>query len=122
VAQVLQQGVQVEIQERVRELEEQELPLQEGLLLQQEEQVLQEEVLEQALALGQAQAQALLAQAQAQVLGLEVRVQALAGLLEQVQAEVEDLVEPLQQEGESALVEEQAEAQVLRLVQAVPQE
>ena len=101
----------MEIEAQVQELQDQELPLREE----------QEQVLAEALALGQEQAQALLVQAQGRVLALEARVQALAGLLEQVQVEVEDLVEALQQE---ALVEEEPEVvvQVLQLAQAAPQE
>jgi uncharacterized protein YggE len=59
----VEQGVQVDIREQVQELKDQELPLLEA-------QAQEQEVLEQALALGQEQAQALLEQAQVQVLRL----------------------------------------------------
>jgi hypothetical protein len=84
----------VQVQEQVQELEEQELPLQEGLLLQQEAQA-QEQVVpqqEQAQVLVQGQeVLLLLARVREQVLVLEALVKALAGVMEQAQAEVLDL-------------------------------
>ena len=78
----------MQVQEQVRELREQELPL--------------------AQELEQAQEQALLAQVRVQVLALQVQVQVLAGSLAQVKVEVQELaqavglelaqVEPLEQE------------------------
>ena len=96
--------------EQVQELKDQELPL-------------EEQELAQAEALVEAQVQALLGQARVQVQSLEAQVLALAGLLVQVQVEVQALVESLLQEEELPLVEEeQAEAevvvQVLQLAQA----
>jgi hypothetical protein len=73
----------VEVQGQVRELEEQELPLQEGLLLQQEVPQQEQEVLLQ----GQ-EVLLLLARVREQVLVLEALVKALAGVMEQAQAEV----------------------------------
>ena len=72
----------MQVQEQVRELEEQELPLQEGLLPQQEQ--------AQVLAQGQ-EVLLLLAKVREQALVLEALVKALAGVMEQVQAEVLDL-------------------------------
>jgi hypothetical protein len=100
----------MEIEIQVQELEDQELPL-------------EEQELAQAEALVEAQVQALLGQARVQVQSLEAQVLALAGLLVQVQVEVQALVESLLQEEELPLVEEeQAEAevvvQVLQLAQA----
>lgn len=127
----------MEIEEQVQELQDQELPLAAEQVraeapLWAVNQVLgdlmvEEKALVEAQALEQEQVEALLVRARGQLLALEARVQALAGLLEQVQAEVEDLAEALQQE---ALVEEQEEeqaeeqvvVQVLQLVQAAPQE
>ena len=84
----------MQVQEQVRELEEQELPLQEGLLPRQEAQA-QEQVApqqEQALALVQGQeVLLLLARVREQVLVLEALVKALAGVMEQAQAQVLDL-------------------------------
>jgi len=119
----------MEIENQVQELKDQELPLAveqvraEAPLWAVDQvlvQMAEEQALLEAQALGQAETQALLVQARGQVLALEARVQALAGLLEQVQAEVEDLAEALQQEALVEEQEEQAEAQVLQLVQAVP--
>jgi hypothetical protein len=100
----------MEIEIQVQELEDQELPL-------------EDQELAQAEALVEAQVQALLGQARFQVQSLEAQVLALAGLLVQVQVEVQALVESLLQEEELPLVEEeQAEAevvvQVLQLAQA----
>jgi hypothetical protein len=84
----------VQVQEQVQELEEQELPLQEGLPPQREAQA-QEQVApqqEQAQVLVQGQeVLLLLARVREQVLVLEALVKALAGVMEQAQAEVLDL-------------------------------
>jgi hypothetical protein len=84
----------VQVQEQVQELEEQELPLQEGLLLQQEaleqEQVAPQQEQAQVLVQGQ-EVLLLLARVREQVLVLEALVKALAGVMEQAQAEVLDL-------------------------------
>jgi hypothetical protein len=87
VVQVLPQGVQVQVQEQVQELEEQELPLQEA---QAQEQVAPQQEQAQVLAQGQ-EVLLLLARVREQVLVLEALVKALAGVMEQAQAEVLDL-------------------------------
>jgi hypothetical protein len=90
----------VQVQEQVQELEEQELPLQEGLLPQQEAQA-QEQVAPQQVGVVPRQEQEVLLQGQEvllllarvreQALVLEALVKALAGVMEQAQAEVLDL-------------------------------
>jgi hypothetical protein len=106
VAQVLQQEVLVQVQGQVQELQDQELPL----VVEQEPQALEPQ-----------QVQALLAQAQEQLLWLEARVQALAGLLGQVQVEVLELARAvgLPQEQVARAVEQVVE--VLPLGQVAPQ-
>jgi hypothetical protein len=99
--------VQVQVQEQVQELQEQELPLQEGLPPQQA----------QVLAQGQ-EVLLLLAKVREQVLVLEALVKALAGVMEQAQAEVLDLALGV---GLRPLVLEQGQ-QVLARVQAQAKE
>ena len=96
----------MQVQEQVQELQDQELPL----VVEQEPQALEPQ-----------QVQALLAQAQEQLLWLEARVQALAGLLGQVQAEVLGLAQAvgLPQEQVAQALEQVVE--VIPLGQAVPQ-
>jgi hypothetical protein len=76
----------VQVQEQVRELEEQELPLLEAQVLEQEA-----PQLEQAVLLQGQEALLLLAKVREQVLRLEVLLRAQAGVLAQVEAEVLDL-------------------------------
>lgn len=84
----------MQVQEQVQELEEQELPLQEGLPPRQgaqaQEQVAPQQEQAQVLAQGQ-EVLLLLARVREQALVLEALVKALAGVMEQVQAEVLDL-------------------------------
>ena len=76
----------MQVQEQVRELEEQELPLLEAQVLEQEA-----PQLEQAVLLQGQEALLLLAKVREQVLRLEVLLRAQAGVLAQVEAEVLDL-------------------------------
>ena len=77
----------MQVQEQVQELQEQELPLQEA---QAQEQVAPQQEQAQVLVQGQ-EVLLLLARVREQVLVLEALVKALAGVMEQAQAEVLDL-------------------------------
>ena len=106
----------MQVQAQVRELEEQELPLQEGLLPQQEA-----PQQEQAVLLQGQEVLLLLAKVREQVLRLEVLLQAQAGVLAQVEAEVLDLAlgvglqQVVLEQGQLVLARVQEQAQVEEL-------
>jgi hypothetical protein len=98
----------VQVQAQVQELEEQELPLQEGLPPQQER--------AQALAQGQ-EVLLQLARVREQVLVLEAQVRALAGVMAQAEEQVLDLAlgvglrQVVLERGQQVLVQVKAQAQ-----------